>query len=67
MIRRVTTVVVSVLGLSILMLAVDASAGTVRQPETPAATESTSPVPAARGTDGGGRRRGQQQAPCKPA
>jgi len=45
MIRRVTTVVVSVLGLSILMLAVGAIAGAVRQPDTPAATESTSPVP----------------------
>jgi len=41
MIRRVTTVVVSVLGLSILALAVRA----VRQPDTPAATESTRPVP----------------------
>ncbi len=41
MIRRVTTVVVSVLGLSILILAVGAIAGAVRQPDTPAATEST--------------------------
>ncbi len=45
MIRRLTTAVVSVLSWSILMLAVGAIAGAVRQPDTPAATESTSPVP----------------------
>jgi len=45
MTRRVTTMVVSVLGLRILMLAVGAVADAVRWPDTPAAKEWTSPVP----------------------
>ncbi len=43
--RRVATIVVSVLGLSILMLAVGAVAGGVRQPDDPVAATSTNPAP----------------------